>query len=370
MTDRLTSLVAEIERLDPNSADLADHSQFWEDAYVAGMRNEGVAGDLLDQRRAVERRRPVAHRLIDLASQLPESAARGADLYEQLTAPGGQLDTAREGILALARQERARLTSTGESVPVRITDSLTPELPAPDPISVPFGDEEMFTYWLSLGYVEALTVSPDRLRMNLRPAAERIFSTFAGRLVAPQARDQSEPLRPGLSGIVAQVTGERLHGCWLIRRCRATVRPEDRRTLATALCYGLRSHTESVGEAAAAVGWDCATEPSHHAPDAPTHPDGPDPNGWLWWRGQPHKMTLNLSSLIKAVWNESSVETEKVVEKAWGDGEEVSDNAIKCAIHRLNNFLAGCEIPWQYANRGGKIRRQDRIPSAGSKHDA
>lgn len=369
------SLVAEIEDLDPDSAGPAE---FWEDVFVAGVWNGKAGQVLLDRRRSVEKGRPVAHQLIALVSQLSGSAGdfdeelvgRGADLYEQLTASGSQLDTVREAVLALARQERARLEDTGERVPIRITDSLTPELAAPVPIiSVPFGDEEKFTYWLELGYVESLTACPERFRTNLRTAAGLIFYTFACRQVDSQARGRVESLRPVLSEIVAQVTGERLHGYWLIRRCRATAQPQDRRVLATALCYGLRSHIESVGKAAAAVGRGRATERPHHAPDATRHPDGPAPDGWLWWRGRPHKTTPTLSRLLEAVWSASSVETEEVVEKVWGDGEEVSDNAIKCAISRLNKVLAGCEIPWEYANRGGKIRRQDRTPSAGSKHD-
>lgn len=376
MTVPFASLVAEIERLDPDSAGPAE---FWEDVFVAGVWNGKVGQALFDRRRRVEKGRPIAHQLIALASQLSGSAGdfneepvgHGADLYEQLTASGSQLDTVREAVLALARQERARLEDTGERVPIRITDSLTPELAAPGPIiSVPFGDEERFTYWLELGYVESLTACPERFRMNLRTAAGLIFYTFACRHADPRARGRVESLRPVLSEIVAQVAGERLHGYWLIRRCRATAQPQDRRVLATALCYGLRSHIESVGKAATAVGWGCATERPHHAPDATPHPDGPDPNGWLWWRGRPHKMRPLLYRLIKAVWNESSVETEEVVEKAWVHGEEPSDNAIKVAINCLNNVLGECEIPWEYSNRGGKIRRQDRIPSAGSKHDA
>lgn len=369
MTVPLNSLVAEIENLDPDSTGSAGQSQFWEDVYLAGTGNGKIAKDLLDLRRTIERRRPAAHRLVDLASQLPESAERGADLYEQLTAPGGQLDTARKGINALAREERARLTNAGVQASVQITDSLIPELLVPDSISVPSEDGEAFTYWLSLTYVEALTTNSDRLRTNLRPAAERIFSTLASPLAAPRVRSRFELLRPTLTGTVDQVAGERLHGHWLIRECRAAAQLEDRRRLATTLCYGLRSHIESVGEVAGAVAaaMDRHSEnespPPHPAHEPSPHPDGPGPGGHLWWQGQRHEMPPLLYALCKVLWNEQDVQVEDTVAKVWGDESDKSDNSLKCALRRLNNFLAVRGVPWWYSNRGGSVRRKAR-PSA------
>jgi hypothetical protein len=90
---------------------------------------------------------------------------------------------------------------------------------------------------------------------------------------------------------------------------------------------------------------------------AGSQPDGPQPPNWFYWHGQRYECQPTPHKLLAFLWGKNRVPVQKAVEHVWQQ-DDVTENQLKTAIHRVNEVLEKAKVPWHYGQKQGHIVRQ------------
>jgi hypothetical protein len=88
----------------------------------------------------------------------------------------------------------------------------------------------------------------------------------------------------------------------------------------------------------------------------PRRGDGIDDAGVLRWGSKKEHLGPRLAALGRYLWNRAQVRVEDVGPAVWGK-ENVSDRAVRSAIHRLNVFLGKVEATWEFHIKNAHISK-------------